>query len=178
MMASCCGRGGGAIRARHLPNWWAGIWGGCMRRAGGWWGMRHLAEDVSQAVFVLLAQKAGELEEHAVLAGWLYRTAMYAAANARRRAADRRRHERGGGAGGSGRGQDAGGSGVGGALGTLRAADREAILLRYHQGMSLAEVRRRRGPARMGLGSGWIGPWGGCVGRWPGRWRCRRLRRS
>jgi RNA polymerase sigma factor (sigma-70 family) len=42
----------------------------------------HLAEEVTQAVFIILAQKADQLPRYAVLSGWLCRTAQYASANA------------------------------------------------------------------------------------------------
>ena len=42
----------------------------------------HLAEDITQAVFVLLARKADSLGPKIVLPGWLCRTARYVSANA------------------------------------------------------------------------------------------------
>ncbi|MGA2029460.1 MAG: sigma-70 family RNA polymerase sigma factor [Verrucomicrobiota bacterium] len=42
----------------------------------------HLAGEITQAVFIILARKADKLPQHAVLAGWLCRTARYASANA------------------------------------------------------------------------------------------------
>jgi RNA polymerase sigma factor (sigma-70 family) len=42
----------------------------------------HLAEEITQAVFIILAQKAKSLSSKTILSGWLCRTARYASANA------------------------------------------------------------------------------------------------
>src|SRR5439155_22862422 len=42
----------------------------------------HLAEEVTQVVFIILARKAGSLSSKTILSGWLCRTARYASANA------------------------------------------------------------------------------------------------
>jgi RNA polymerase sigma factor (sigma-70 family) len=42
----------------------------------------HLAEEITQTVFVILARKAGSFTSRTVVSGWLYRTARYAAAKA------------------------------------------------------------------------------------------------
>src|SRR3954469_12335584 len=55
-------------------------------------GDAHLAEDVTQRVFTDLARKAQELAGHAVLSGWLYRSAQFAASDVVR--AERRRRSR------------------------------------------------------------------------------------
>src|SRR5207247_1442146 len=52
----------------------------------------HLAEEVTQTVFIILARKAASLGSRTVVSGWLYRTARYVATKAltlRRRREDR-----------------------------------------------------------------------------------------
>src|SRR5262245_47585308 len=50
---------------------------------------RHMAEDISQAVFILLARKAAQISAKTVLSGWLLRTARFVALNASRRKSHR-----------------------------------------------------------------------------------------
>lgn len=56
-------------------------------------GAPHLAEDITQGVFCLLARKAGGLTDQRTLAGWLYRATCLQAARAVRTDLRRRRHE-------------------------------------------------------------------------------------
>src|SRR6266487_445132 len=53
----------------------------------------HLAEDVTQAAFVALAQNAHTLTHRAVLSGWLHRTAQNIACNTVRSEMRRRARE-------------------------------------------------------------------------------------
>ena len=53
----------------------------------------HLAEEVTQAVFILLARKAGSLDAQTILPGWLYRTACYVSNSALKEEYRRRRRE-------------------------------------------------------------------------------------
>jgi RNA polymerase sigma factor (sigma-70 family) len=57
-------------------------------------GDRHLAEDVAQAVFLILAKKAGQIGPKHVVSNWLFCTTRYAAANALKREARRKHYER------------------------------------------------------------------------------------
>src|SRR5690349_6535444 len=54
---------------------------------------RHLAEDATQAVFILLAQKAGSIRSER-LGGWLLSVARYACNDVKRERARRARRER------------------------------------------------------------------------------------
>jgi RNA polymerase sigma factor (sigma-70 family) len=56
-------------------------------------GNRHLAEDVMQAVFVILATKPGSVRTTAPLSAWLLMTVRYAAANALKMERRRHKHE-------------------------------------------------------------------------------------
>src|SRR5512133_1663694 len=56
-------------------------------------GNHHQAEEITQAVFVILARKAGSLGPGTVLAGWLFRTARLTAANYLRTEMRRARRE-------------------------------------------------------------------------------------
>ena len=52
-------------------------------------GDAHLAEEIAQAVFLILARKAPSLGPKTILSAWLYRTTRYAAGDALK--ANRRR---------------------------------------------------------------------------------------
>src|SRR5438045_1113516 len=53
----------------------------------------HEAEDITQAVFVVLARKAGTIRDGRMLGAWLLKAAHFAARDVRKLAARRRRHE-------------------------------------------------------------------------------------
>ncbi len=106
----------------------------------------HLAEDVTQSVFVALAQNARQLAHHSVLSGWLHRTAQNLAANTVRSDVRRRARE-----------QEAATMNellapepeaawehiapqLDAALGELSEPDRDALLLRYFERKSAREM--------------------------------------
>ncbi|HEY8996223.1 MAG TPA: sigma-70 family RNA polymerase sigma factor [Lacunisphaera sp.] len=128
---------------RHLGV----VYGAALRRTGG---RTHLAEEIAQKVFTDLARKAAMLSHHPALTGWLHRSTRYAAIDAARSEL---------------RGQKLAQSlatmpdtnvppetGVewellrpvlDEALDQLKEPDREAMLLRYFEGLSFAEVGAR-----------------------------------
>jgi RNA polymerase sigma factor (sigma-70 family) len=106
----------------------------------------HLAEDVTQGVFIALAKQAPELVAHATLVGWLHRTAQNIAAQTVRTIERRRARE-----------QEVVAMNellasspeapweqiaphLDAALGELTEADRDAVLLRYFARKSAAEM--------------------------------------
>jgi len=117
---------------------------------------KGLAEDVTQAVFILLAKKARSLPRNVVIVGWLHRATYLTARHANRTINRRRIHER----------QAAEMSQnihlsnsvvhqespseellavLDGALAQLDPRDRDALTLRYLQAMTLEQVAGRTG---------------------------------
>lgn len=104
----------------------------------------HLAKDVSQGVFVALAQGAGKLVNHPVLPGWLHRTTRNIAAQRIRTEVRRRRREREAAILNESPADDPSWEEVSphldAALGDLADADRDAVLLRYFENKSAGEM--------------------------------------
>ncbi|HSY42472.1 MAG TPA: sigma-70 family RNA polymerase sigma factor [Candidatus Acidoferrum sp.] len=75
----------GELVTRHLPL----VYSTAIRQAGG---DEHLAKDVAQVVFTDFARKAPSLSKDVILAGWLHRATIFAARQILR--GDRRRRER------------------------------------------------------------------------------------
>ena len=114
------------------------VYSSCRRQLGD----RHLAEDATQAVFLLLSQKAGTMR-HPKLAGWLLTTARFTCARIRKLQLRRLRRETAVAMANS-RDSESGDEELlallDDGLSRLKAADREAIALRYLQGRPLREV--------------------------------------
>src|ERR1700755_2156299 len=57
-------------------------------------GDEHLADDITQAVFIVLARRAGSIADAAALPAWLIKTTYFAARDILKMQARRRKHER------------------------------------------------------------------------------------
>jgi RNA polymerase sigma factor (sigma-70 family) len=109
----------------------------------------HLAEDVTQGVFVALAQNARQLTDRPVLSGWLHRTAQNLAAKIVRSDVRRRAREQEAFAVNELHESDTAWEQIephlDGALSELSEADRDALLLRYFQRQSAREMAQTLG---------------------------------
>jgi RNA polymerase sigma factor (sigma-70 family) len=115
----------------------------------------HQAEEITQAVFVIFAQKAKKLRQHALLSGWLYQTARLTAVSFIRSGIRRARRE-----------QEAhmqtylneNESDVwpqispllDAAMAALNETDRHAVVLRFFDGKSMKEVGTALGASEDG----------------------------
>jgi uncharacterized protein (TIGR03435 family) len=115
----------------------------------------HLAGEITQAVFIILAQKAGRISDKTILAGWLFKTTRYAAiAQVRDR---EKRSMRLATIGKEFQMQSESQSAASDeiwnqmsplldeALATLGETDRQAVLLRFFENKSLAEIGSQLG---------------------------------
>ncbi|WP_164976257.1 RNA polymerase sigma factor [Oleiharenicola lentus] len=127
---------------RHLGL----VYAAALRRTGG---RVHLAEDISQKVFIELARRATQLDRHPALVGWLYRCTRNAAIDVMRAEQSRQRSAQA-----FANMPDTVPADfsidwerlrpvLDEALDELKESDREAMLLRYFEGLSFAEVGAR-----------------------------------
>jgi len=103
------------------------------------------AEEVTQAVFILLMRKAGRISDGTVVAAWLYKATRYTVLNLRKLESRRQRHERRAGEMAMHRTH-----GISPwadvaplldeAINTLKPKDRSAVVLRFLERRSFAEV--------------------------------------
>ncbi len=123
--------------ARHLPL----VHSTALRFTGN----AHHAQEISQAVFVILARKARRISPRTIVSGWLYQSARLTATNFMKRESRRRQREQ------EAFMQSASDSAdpkvwqqiaplLDDAMGDLGEADRNAVVLRFFENKTAAEV--------------------------------------
>jgi RNA polymerase sigma factor (sigma-70 family) len=129
---------------RHVPL----VYSAALRQTAN----HAMAQDIAQAVFVILARKAPSLRRETVLAGWLFRAVRYAASDARKIEARRQNREQEAvhmqltdAAEETGRAWEQLAPALDEALATLGAKDRNAILLRFFEKKNFGEIGSRLG---------------------------------
>ena len=128
-----------ALVDRHLPL----VHSAALRRAHG---DAHLAAEIAQATFIILARKAGDISAKTVLTGWLYRTTQYVAADALRQKLRRQQREHQAYMEATLTPNETNEAWqqlapvLDEAMHALRTADRDAVLLRFFENKSLADV--------------------------------------
>jgi RNA polymerase sigma factor (sigma-70 family) len=112
----------------------------------------HLAEEVTQAAFIILARKAASLGPKTIVPAWLCRTVHYVAADALRTQRRRQKREQETSMQSSLNESDPGDSvwtsiapQLDGALAGLREKDHNAIVLRFFEGRNLKQVGEAMG---------------------------------
>jgi RNA polymerase sigma factor (sigma-70 family) len=128
-----------AVVERHLPL----IYSAALRQVRD----KHLAEEVTQVTFIILARKARDLRPGTNVTGWLYRTAHFAANGVLRAEHRRQKRERKAAqmnVTSEERPQDSVWDQIAPfldeAMAQLRDKDRQAVLMRFFEGQSLAQV--------------------------------------
>lgn len=120
----------------HLPL----VWSAARRQVQD----SHLAEDVAQQVFALLAQKARTLSGDVILSGWLYRATVHTASKVQRQEHRRIAREQQAANLMSDSPQESAWSQIepllDSAMSELEDRDRDAIVLRYFEKKSLKDV--------------------------------------
>lgn len=147
LLAAYAGRRGNDAFAELVRRYVGLVYHAALRQGDG---DSHTAEDVTQRVFILLAQKAAQLTNHHTIAGWLHATTRYVSAEVRR--VERRRRFREQAAYTMQEIASAGARDgeweqlrpiIDDTLGQLGDGDREIVLLRFFANLPFAQIGAR-----------------------------------